>query len=84
MRVTDHWHRVFREGEQSHTLEIYKTCLDVVLSIQLCLSRGVGANDLQKYLQTSNTLLCESIKSTFFLPAIEEDIHYFYLCDFSI
>lgn len=52
VRVTDHWHRVSREAEQIPTLEIYKTCLDIVLSIQLCFNRGVRADDLQKYLQT--------------------------------
>lgn len=45
-----------REAEKSYTLEIYKVCLDIVLSIQLCLSRGAEADDLQKYLPISNTL----------------------------
>lgn len=81
VKVADHWHRVYREAEQSHNLEILKTCLDIVLSIQLCLSRGVGADDLQKCLQTSNTL-CESIKSSFFPSGIKEDIYYFPQCHF--
>ncbi|KAK4830127.1 LOW QUALITY PROTEIN: hypothetical protein QYF61_008554 [Mycteria americana] len=66
VRVTKHWHRLPREVLESPSLEIFKSLMDMVLSNWLCpcLSRGVGPDDLQRWLgEAKPGVLCPVLDS---------------------
>jgi len=59
LRVMEPWPRLPREAVESPSLEIVKTCLDVVLCSLLrvtLLQQGVGLGDPQRSLPTPNIL----------------------------
>ena len=59
LRVTEPWNRLPREAVESPSLEILKTCLDVVLCSLLwvtLLGQGVGLGDPQRSLPTPTSL----------------------------
>ena len=59
VQVTKHWHRLLKEVVEPPSLEIFKSHLDMVLgnpgSRWPCLSRGIGQDDLQRFLPTLTT-----------------------------
>jgi len=58
-RVTEHWHRMLREVVESPSLEIFESCLDMVLGSRLwetLLEQGLGPDDLQRFLPASTFL----------------------------
>ena len=59
VRVTEHWHRLPSEFVELPFLEIFKSHLDMVLGNWLrwhFLIRGLGQDDLQRSVPTSNSL----------------------------
>jgi len=59
LRVTEPWPRLPREAVESPSLEIFKTCLNVVLCSLLwvtLLGQGVGLGDSQRALPTPTIL----------------------------
>jgi len=66
VRETKRWHRLPREVVESPSLEILKSCLDMVLGNWLnkqvtLLEQGVGPGDLQRSLTTSTIIqFCEN------------------------
>jgi len=57
--VTEHWQRLPRQVVESPPLEIFKSCLDMVLGNQLLvalLEQAVGADGLQSSLPSSTIL----------------------------
>ena len=57
--VTEHWSRLPGEFVDSPSLEILKSCLDMVLGNQLwvaLLEQGLRPDDLQRSLPTSTSL----------------------------
>jgi len=53
--VTEHWHTLAREVVKSPSLEIPKSCLDVVLVAPL--EQGFGPEDVQSSCLPASTLL---------------------------
>jgi len=56
VRVTEHWHRMPREVAESPSLEIFKSCLAMLLGNQLrvaLLEQGAGQHDPQRSLPIS-------------------------------
>jgi len=54
LRVTEPWPRLPREGPESPSMDIFKTC--AACYRRTCFGRGVGLDDPQRSLQTPNIL----------------------------
>lgn len=57
--LTGHWHRLPRDAVESHSSEIKKSHLDMVLGKQLqaiLLEQGAESHELQRFLLTSSPL----------------------------